>query len=352
MIETKESIKIQSLEAEINQLNQKLLDKDKQLEKAESKLKRQEKLSDLGLTTAEIFHDLSNIIRSICASQKATIQRLERIEKSVQEAKLWLEEDTFEDFFGDIIAEHLPESIASLEHIEEETERIDKLTERVREHLHLQFMKSLKKIDMLSKKGEEELNKSKIEIVSEDDFVLIDINNLVIECLNLGCKSGQNKKLQKGKSKLNLDLHIDVAPSVGKVKAHQENLRRILINLIDNAFYTVYEKKQRIEKLGKDYRPTISVSTKKLDDESVIITVEDNGEGIEMGFWEAMKPLITTKPKGEGTGLGLSIVEKLCQESRIKLNAKTDPGNFTRFTLTLQATYSEAVGKGEDKLQA
>jgi signal transduction histidine kinase len=209
------------------------------------------------------------------------------------------------------------------------------LTKRVNEYLHLEvnFLKMLKRANMLSEEEIEKLNKLEEEAFNKDDFILTDINNLVVGCLQLGCQTGQNKKLGKGEEKLNLSLNIDVAPAVGEVTVHEENLRRILINLVDNAFYTVYEKKQR---LGEDYRPTISVKTEKLDNESVTITVEDNGEGIEIGFWEAMKPLVTTKPKEEGTGLGLSIVEKLCEESKIKLSAKTDPGVFTRFILTLE----------------
>ncbi|NJO96058.1 MAG: ATP-binding protein [Pleurocapsa sp. CRU_1_2] len=150
--------------------------------------------------------------------------------------------------------------------------------------------------------------------------------------LNLTCEDAQNKKLEKGGEKLDLSLNIDVNPSVSEVKINQENLRRILINLIDNAFYAVYEKSQ---KLGKSYCPTISISAEKLEDKSIVITVEDNGEGVEIGFWEAMKPLITTKPQGEGTGLGLPIVEKLCSESAIKLSASTEPGSYTKFDLLL-----------------
>ncbi len=90
------------------------------------------------------------------------------------------------------------------------------------------------------------------------------------------------------------------------------------------------------ERLGEDYRPTIKVATEKLEDENVAIIIEDNGEGLKMSLWEAMKPLISTKSKGEGTGLGLSIVEKLCAESKIKLSCKSEPEVFTRFTLTLE----------------
>ena len=301
--------KIQSLEAEVNFLNQQLQNKDKQLEETQIQLEKQEKLAALGVSIAEVFHDLKNILDFIFTSKRACLNRLESIEKSFEEATFWLEKETIDDFFGEVLVDLIPKSKNSLQNIEDQTNRIVELTKRVGSHLEPNLETP-------------EINKDK----------LVSINNLVNSCLQEAVEVGQNKKISKGEKKLNLDLNIDFDSSIGEVKINQENLRRILINLIDNAFYTVYEKKL---KLGESYRPTITVKTEKLAEESMIITVEDNGEGIEMGLWKAVKPLVSTKPEGEGTGLGLSIVEKLCKESNIEINGQTEPGNFTRFTLKL-----------------
>ena len=319
-ISSKELKRIQSLEAEVNFLNQQLQNKDKQLEETQIQLEKQEKIAALGMLSAEIFHDLKNIVSFIFSSKKACLSRLESIEKSFEEASFWLEKETIDDFFGEVLVDLIPKSKNSLQNIEDKTNRIVELTKRVGSHLDSNDRKDRLIQDLETPE------------ISKDKLVFTDINNLVNTCLEEAVEVGQNKKISKGEKKLNLDLNIDFDSSIGEVKINQEHFRRILINLIDNAFYTVYEK---YKKLGDSYRPTISVKTEKLAEESMIITVEDNGEGIEMGFWKAVKPLVSTKPEGEGTGLGLSIVEKLCKESNIEINGQTEPGNFTRFTLKL-----------------
>lgn len=325
MVQTKD------LETEINLLKQQLKDKDNQLQKAEAKLKQQEKLANIGMLTAEIFHDSKNLMARVRSSASVILSRLEDIEKSFDEAKYLLGND-FDKIFGEVLTDLIPKSKNSLLNIDEKILWMHKLTKKVDEHLEVKIIKNLNKENLISEKGEEQLNNLDVKTFNEDDLVITDINSIVQECLNLACEVAQKKKLEKGEEKLNLNLDINVSPTVSRVKVHQENLRRILINLIDNAFYAVYEKKQKI---GESYCPTISVSTEKLEDESIAIIVEDNGEGVEIGLWEAMKPLITTKPQGEGTGLGLPIVQKLCRESKIKLNASTEPGSYTKFNLLL-----------------
>lgn len=325
MVETKisstELERIQSLEAEVKQLNQKLLDKDKQLQKAEVKLQRQEKLANLGMLTAEIFHDFQNYLSSICSSTNRSLVRLDYLEKMSEQIIFIFGEEVFKEVSEDNPEKTniLPKLKSSINNIKNKLDQISNLS---------------KKIDSCIK-PEQRLKSTHIpnKLSNDDGVTFIDLNNFVVDCLNFACEAGQNKKIQQGNKQLDLKLNLDLDSSINEVKFNQQNLRRILTNLIDNAFYTVYEKKQR---LGEDYRPTISVKTEKLDDESVTITVEDNGEGIEIGFMEAIKPLITTKPKGEGTGLGLSIVDKLCKESNIEISGQTEPKKLTRFVLTLE----------------
>ena len=83
-----------------------------------------------------------------------------------------------------------------------------------------------------------------------------------------------------------------------------QDIGRVLLNLINNAFYATQQKSKTA---GADYKPIIEVSTVQQNG-SVTITVKDNGSGIPHNIKDKiMQPFFTTKPTGEGTGLGLSL---------------------------------------------
>ncbi len=104
----------------------------------------------------------------------------------------------------------------------------------------------------------------------------------------------------------NFQAHFSITAneSIPKIKIVAQDMGRVLLNLINNAFYAVDKKsKQGIE----NYQPEISVEIKKLD-EKIEIRVKDNGDGIPKEIKDKIfQPFFTTKPTGEGTGLGLSL---------------------------------------------
>jgi signal transduction histidine kinase len=92
--------------------------------------------------------------------------------------------------------------------------------------------------------------------------------------------------------------------TIGEVNVVPQDIGRVLLNLFNNAFYAVQEKKA---KLNGIYEPVVSVST-KTEGANVLITVKDNGAGMPQKVKEKVfQPFFTTKPTGEGTGLGLSL---------------------------------------------
>jgi signal transduction histidine kinase len=99
-----------------------------------------------------------------------------------------------------------------------------------------------------------------------------------------------------------LTTHFD--EKLPKVNVVQQDMGRVLLNLFNNAFYAVNQKKKTA---SSDYKPEVSVTT-LLEDGQVIIKVRDNGTGMPEHVKEKiMQPFFTTKPTGEGTGLGLSL---------------------------------------------
>jgi signal transduction histidine kinase len=99
-----------------------------------------------------------------------------------------------------------------------------------------------------------------------------------------------------------LETHFD--ESIGKVNVLAQDMGRVLLNLISNAFYVVQKKK---EQQPEGYKPTVTITTRK-EGNKVLIAVKDNGNGIPDAIKEKIfQPFFTTKPTGQGTGLGLSL---------------------------------------------
>ena len=111
-----------------------------------------------------------------------------------------------------------------------------------------------------------------------------------------------------------------------KINVIPQDIGRVVLNLITNAFYVVDEKKKQI---GAGYEPTVSISTKKVNDK-VELTVKDNGNGIPQKVLNKIfQPFFTTKPTGQGTGLGLSLSYDIVKAhgGEIKVETKEEDGS-------------------------
>ncbi len=111
----------------------------------------------------------------------------------------------------------------------------------------------------------------------------------------------------------NADFKTDLDPNLPKIKVVGQDIARVVLNLISNAFYACAERNRssvsdKASTSGdSDYKPTVEIITKKLDDK-VEIRVKDNGGGIPTNIIDKIfQPFFTTKASGEGTGLGLSL---------------------------------------------
>jgi two-component system, NtrC family, sensor kinase len=157
---------------------------------------------------------------------------------------------------------------------------------------------------------------------------LIDINRLVDESIRLTYHGLRAK--DKG---FNADFSLDLADNLDKIEVVPQDLGRVFINLFNNAFYAVHQKKERTE---GGYQPTVSVSTHKTD-KGIEIRVKDNGNGIPENIkLKVFQPFFTTKPTGEGTGLGLSLAYDIVTKGhRGELDVETKEGEFTEFIIKL-----------------
>ena len=154
-----------------------------------------------------------------------------------------------------------------------------------------------------------------------------DINALADEYLRLAYHG-----LRAKDKSFNATMHTDFDDSIGKVNMIPQDMGRVILNLITNAFYVVDEKK----KSGiENYEPTVSVSTKKIADK-ILISVKDNGNGIPSKVIDKIfQPFFTTKPTGQGTGLGLSLSYDIVKAHGGELRVETKEGEGTEFIVLL-----------------
>ena len=128
----------------------------------------------------------------------------------------------------------------------------------------------------------------------------------------------------------NAAMKTDFDTNIEKINIIPQNIGRVLLNLYNNAFYAVTEKKE--QQPGR-YEPTVSVSTKHVNNK-VEIRVKDNGNGIPQKIVDKIfQPFFTTKPTGSGTGLGLSLAYDIVKVhgGEIKVETKVDEGNSDNF---------------------
>jgi signal transduction histidine kinase len=139
---------------------------------------------------------------------------------------------------------------------------------------------------------------------SQKEFT--DINKLADDYLRLSYYV-----LRAKDPSFNATVQTDFDEHTGKINIVPQDISRVLLNLITNAFYTISERKKQLQQ--NDYGPTVYVSTKKInspseDEGKIAIRARDNGNGIPQKLLDKIfQPFFITKPTGEGTGLGLSL---------------------------------------------
>jgi signal transduction histidine kinase len=154
-----------------------------------------------------------------------------------------------------------------------------------------------------------------------------DINALANEYLRLAYHG-----LRAKDKSFNTTVKTDFDESIGNINIIPQDIGRVTLNLITNAFYAVAEKKKR---QPENYEPIVSVSTKKVKD-TVEIRVKDNGIGIPQQILDKIfQPFFTTKPTGQGTGLGLSLAYDIVKAHGGELKVETKESEGSTFIIQL-----------------
>jgi signal transduction histidine kinase/streptogramin lyase len=157
---------------------------------------------------------------------------------------------------------------------------------------------------------------------------LADINSLVDEYMRLSYHGFRARD-----KSFNASMQTELSPSVSKVNVVPQDISRVLLNLFNNAFYSVSQKKNI---LNGSYDPLVYARTEK-DENFLKIIVRDNGMGIPKTVVDKIyQPFFTTKPTGEGTGLGLSMSYEIITKGHGgKMLVNTVEKEFAEFIIVL-----------------
>ena len=162
---------------------------------------------------------------------------------------------------------------------------------------------------------------------NSSEAVLSDVNQLAEEFLKLSYHGFRAKD-----KTVHVEIHSTFDAAMEQVHIVPEDIGRVLMNLYNNAFYSVIAK---AKKNLPDFSPSVTVSTEQ-DDKTIRITVQDNGLGIaEKNLNKIFQPFFTTKPTGEGTGLGLSLSYEIVKAHGGELKAMSKEGESATFVLEL-----------------
>ena len=159
----------------------------------------------------------------------------------------------------------------------------------------------------------------------------------VIESTNINALAGEYLRLsyhglraKEPSFNARLETHFD--PSISLIQIVPQDIGRVLLNIYNNAFYAVMEKKKT---QGTEFEPIVSLNTRK-SNQKILITVRDNGNGIPQRIMDKIfQPFFTTKPTGEGTGLGLSLSYDIVKAHGGEIQVHTRESEFTEFVIQL-----------------
>lgn len=256
----------------------------KELKSAQALLIQSEKMASLGELTAGIAHEIQNPLNFINNFSEINAELLDELKHAVEtgnkEEAITLANDAKENQVK----------------IKQHGQRADSIVKGMLQHSR-------------SSNGQKEPT---------------DINALCSEYLRLAYHG-----LRAKDKSFNAEMIVDLDDTVGKVSVVPQDIGRVILNIISNAFYAAASYSRKVmQDTGQKRTPTLWLHTKKTGN-TLVIAIRDNGPGIQQSLIDKIfQPFFTTKPTGEGTGLGLSLSYEIVKAhgGEIKINTTTVEG--------------------------
>jgi signal transduction histidine kinase len=291
------------LEKIVTQRTSDLIEKNKELETAilqlkatQSQLIQSEKMASLGELTAGIAHEIQNPLNFVNNFSEVNTELIDEMEEEIKKGD-------YEEVMA--IAKDIKDNQQKINH---HGKRADAIVKGMLQH---------------SRKSSSEKEPSNINAIA-DEYLRLAYHGL----------------RAKDKS-FNATMETDFDESVGLVNVVPQDIGRVILNLITNAFYAVNEKAKAN---SEGYQPTVTVSSKLTPllggagggSQVVQIAISDNGNGIPKDIVDKIfQPFFTTKPTGQGTGLGLSLSYDIVKVHGGDLRVKSVEGEGTEMMFFL-----------------
>ena len=275
------------LEKEVEERTAELRQSLQDLKSTQSQLIQSEKMASLGELTAGIAHEIQNPLNFVNNFSEVNKELLVEMKDEMDKGNL----DDAKAIANDVIENQ--------EKINQHGKRADAIVKGMLQHSQ---------------------NSSGIKEPTN-------INKLADEYLRLAYHG-----LRAKDKSFNATMKTDFDETIGKINIVPQDIGRVILNLITNAFYAVTERKNQQQ---DSYEPTVLVSTKKINGK-VEIKVADNGNGIPQKILDKIfQPFFTTKPTGQGTGLGLSLSYDIVKADGGEIKVNTKEGEGSEFIIHL-----------------
>ena len=280
-----------ALEKEVTERTQELKQSLEELKATQAQLIQSEKMASLGELTAGIAHEIQNPLNFVNNFSEVSMELIEEVKGEKLKAQSERDEQLETELLDDIAQ--------NLQKIAHHGKRADSIVKGMLQH---------------SRTSTGEKQPTNLNMLA-DEFLKLSYHGL----------------RAKDKS-FNAELVTNFDESLPKVNVVQQDIGRVLLNLFNNAFYAMQERRKAE---GEGFNPTVEVST-LFSEGYVTVKVRDNGNGIPEAIKEKiMQPFFTTKPTGEGTGLGLSLSYDIVKAHGGEIKIETIEGEYTAFSIII-----------------
>jgi signal transduction histidine kinase len=274
-----------------------------ELKSTQKQLVQSEKMASLGELTAGIAHEIQNPLNFVNNFSEVSRELIEELKQERSKPEGIRDKGLEEELMSDIDS--------NLEKINHHGKRADGIVKGMLQHSR-------------SSTGQKEPT---------------DINALCDEYLRLAYHG-----LRAKDKTFNAEFKTDFDETIGKINVQPQEMGRVILNLINNAFYACTERSRSAAQLrDTSYEPRVTVRTKQIPNpanpqtRNIAIAITDNGTGIPQHIKEKIfQPFFTTKPTGQGTGLGLSLAYDIVTKVHSgKLVVDSEEGKGTTFIVTI-----------------
>ena len=282
------------------------------LQQAQAKLIHSEKMSSLGQLVAGVAHEINNPVNFICGNLLYANEYTENLLTLI-----------------DMYQKYYPIPVPEIQN------KIDKI--------ELDFLiEDLPKLLFSMKIGTDRIQKI---VLSLRNFSRMDESELKGVDIHEGLNSTLlilQHRLKPNAENASIEV-IKKYSKLPQVECYASGLNQVFMNILANAIDALATQRIQTNINDAESLPRIEISTKVLDNNSIAVSIADNGSGMpEEIINRIFDPFYTTKPVGKGTGLGLYISYNIISEKhRGKLKCVSEADRGTEFIIELPIRQEE-----------